>query len=201
MSSTQNIYIKPLQLEEARTVYIGHAHRDFPSNELKPFSMIEKLWNNDCYCGYGFYEVTSNGEMEHKLRAYAFTMADTTANMLLLDYFAVCEESRGKGYGGAALALLKEDCMEWDGIIFEVEDDETANSEEERKQRRRRIAFYEKNGVIMTKEKSRAFGVDYKLMVMPLGDEKAEIQLGEKLAAVYRKMLPDAVFKEQFQLR
>lgn len=193
MLSTQNIYLKPLNLEEARAVYIGHAHKDFPSDELKPFSMIEMLWNKGCYKFYGFYY-----KEDDKLCAYAFTMADEAVNMLLLDYFAVCEYARGQGCGGAALSLLKSRCMEWDGIIFEVEDDDKAQSEDERRIRARRIAFYENNGVVMSAVKSFAFGVDYKLMVMPLGNEKAAENVGEKLAAIYKKMLPEEIYRREF---
>lgn len=195
MLSTQNIYIKQLNLEEARAVYIGHSHRDFPTDELKPFSMIEKLWNNKCYFGYGFYEP------ESILRAYAFLMADDSTNMLLLDYFAVCEEARGKGYGSAALDLLKENCMDWDGILFEVEDETCTEDQEEKLIRRRRIDFYEKCGVIMTDTKSHVFGVDYKLMVMPLGGESAGEHIDEKLTSMYKRMLPKSVFEREFRLR
>lgn len=195
MLSPQNIYIKSLKLDEAKGVYIGNAHRDFPSDELKPFSMIEKLWINMCYFGYGFYD------SENILRAYAFFVADRSKKMLLLDYFAVCENSRGKGFGSAALALLKEKCMEWDGILFEVEDDTCADSEEERLVRRRRIAFYEKCGVVMTDTRSHVFGVDYKLMVMPIANETAGERLDEKLSSMYRVMLPKNVFESVFRLR
>lgn len=196
MSSTQCIYSKKLSLEEARAVYIGCAHRDFPSNELKPFSMIERLYNNGCYECYGFYR-----QEDDMLCAYAFMMADTDMNMLLLDYFAVCEELRGKGYGSLALKILKQDFTTWNGIIFEVEDDETAESEEEAYIRRGRIAFYEKNGVVMTEERSHAFGVDYKLMVMDLADKAAGEQVGNKITSVYKKMLPEEVFLKMFRLR
>ena len=196
MSSTQCIYNKKLSLEEARAVYIGRAHRDFPSNELKPFSMIESLHNNGCYECYGFYR-----QEDDKLCAYAFMMADTDINMLLLDYFAVCEELRGKGYGAMALRMLKQDFTTWNGIIFEVEDDDTAESEEEAHVRRGRIAFYEKSGVVMTTERSHAFGVDYKLMVMNLADRAAEEHVGHKITSVYKKMLPEKVFLEMFRLR
>lgn len=208
MSSTWNIYVKSLDVREAKAVYIGHAHQDFPQNELKSFSMIEDLWNKGFYRGYGFYErvdqtTEDNGRNTGKdiLRAYAFTMADSDAHMLLLDYFAVCEEARGKGYGGEALALLKENCTEWDGIIFEVEDDESAESESEKMLRQRRIAFYEKNGVEMTNERSFAFGVDYKLMVLPVAKENAGEDVGEKLSSIYQKMLSEQVFQTMFRLR
>lgn len=196
MLSVRNIYIRQLQLEEARAVYIGNAHKDFPSDELKPFSMIEKLWNKGCYKCYGFYDKAGD-----VLRAYAFTVADESADMLLLDYFAVCMEARGQGYGAAALCLLKETCTECGGIIIEVEDEASAASKEERLVRKRRIAFYEKNGVLMTDIRSFAFGVDYRLMVMPLKNEPAMNQVGEKLAAIYKMMLPEEIYKKAFGIR
>lgn len=185
-----------MQPEEARAVYIGRGHHDFPSNELKPFSMIEKLMNSGCYECCGFYEKEND-----ELCAYAFMMADTDTNMLLLDYFAVCEEVRERGYGSIVIELLKEDYTKWDGMIFEVEDDDTADTEEEKKIRQRRIAFYERNGVVMTKQKSSAFGVDFKLMSLGLGREIKEDNVGYLLSAIYRKMLPEKLFREQFRLR
>lgn len=196
MSSLQNIYIKELGIEEARAVYIGHAHRDFPSDELKPFSMIEKLWHKGCYKSYGFYDRVGDG-----LRAYAYTMADNDTGMLLLDYFAVCEKLRGKGYGAEALALLKGACAEWNGMIFEVEDEETAETENVKKIRERRISFYQKNGVIMTDIRSFAFGVDYRIMVLPLGNEAAADDIGDKLSAIYYKMLPEDIYQKMFRIK
>lgn len=196
MSSTRNIYSRTMNLAEARAAYTGRGQHDFPPNELKPFSTIEKLMNSGCYECCGFYEKESDA-----LCTYAFMLADLETNMLLLDYFAVCEEVREKGYGSAAIGLLKEDYTEWDGMIFEVEDDDTAGTEEEKLIRQRRIAFYERNGVVMTKQRSRAFGVDFKLMVMNLGNTGMDDNIGYFLESMYRKMLPEKVFKEQFRLR
>ena len=194
MSLIRNIYSRPMQQDEAKAVYIGRGHRDFPSSELKSFSMIEKLMNNGCYECCGFYEKESD-----ELCAYAFMMADTDTNML--DYFAVCEEVREKGYGSAAIKLLKEDYIKWSGMIFEVEDDDAADTEEEKQIRQRRIAFYERNGVVMMKQKSQAFGVDFKLMVLNLGNVTTENNVGYYLESIYRKMLPENLFREQFRLR
>ena len=196
MSLTRNIYSRPMKLEEARAVYIGRGHRDFPSNELKPFSMIEELMNSGRYECCGFYE-----EERDELCAYAFMLADSDTNMLLLDYFAVCEEVRGNGYGSAVVILLKEDYTKWDGIIFEVEDDDTADTDEEKQIRQRRIAFYERNGVVMMKQRSHAFGVDFKLMVMNLRNITTDSNVGYFIEDMYRKMLPENIFREQFRLR
>lgn len=196
MSSTQNIYSRPMRREEARAVYTERGSRDFPPNELKPFSMIETMINNGCYQCCGFYK-----KEDDSLCAYAFMMADRETNMLLLDYFAVCEEVREKGYGGRALELLKADYTDWDGMLFEVEDDDAAGTEEERMLRRRRISFYERNGVVMTKQRSRAFGVDFRLMVMNLGKTADENNIGYFISGLYRKMLPEQIYREQFRLR
>ncbi len=196
MSLIRNIYSRPMQSTEARAVYIGRGHRDFPSNELKPFSMIMSLMNSGCYECCGFYD-----KADDSLRAYAFMMADKETNMLLLDYFAVCEEVRGKGYGSVALELLKADYMNYDGMLFEVEDDDAAETEAEMQLRRRRISFYERNGVVMTEQRSCAFGVDFRLMVMNLGKTSEENDIGYLIASMYQKMLPENIFKEQFLLR
>ena len=196
MSLIRNIYSRPMQSTEAGAVYLGRGHRDFPANELKPFSLIESLINIGCYECCGFYDKTDNS-----LCAYAFMMADKETNMLLLDYFAVCEEVRDQGFGSVALELLKADYTGWDGMLFEVEDDDSAETEAERQLRRRRISFYERNGVVMTGQRSRAFGVDFRLMVLNLGKQSNENSIGYLISSMYRKMLPENVFKEQFRLR
>lgn len=196
MSSTQNIYSRPMQKAEAEAVYNGRGRRDFPPDERKPFSMIESLMDNRCYKCCGFYE-----KADDSLCAYAFMMTDQETNMLLLDYFAVCEEVRGKGYGSIALELLKADYMNWGGMLFEVEDDDAAETEAEKRLRRRRISFYEKNGVLMTSQRSRAFDVDFRLMVMNLGKTAMDDNIGYLISSMYRKMLPDNLFREHFRLR
>lgn len=198
MSFHSNLSIKTLTPEETREIYVNHAHKDFPPAELKPFSTIENLRKKGWYCCYGFFEKADKAE---SLCAYAFTMADNDVNMLLLDYFAVCEEYRGKGYGAAAFALLKENAAKWDGVIIEVEDDDMAEDAEEKRIRQKRIAFYEKNGAKMTGERSAAFGVDYKLMTFITGSGAAKGQIGAKLSSIYRKMLSEEVYRENFRLR
>lgn len=91
--------------------------------------------------------------------------------------------------------------MNYDGMLFEVEDDDAAETEAEMQLRRRRISFYERNGVVMTEQRSRAFGVDFRLMVMNLGKTSEENDIGYLIASMYQKMLPENIFKEQFLLR
>ncbi len=86
-------------------------------------------------------------------------------------------------------------------MLFEVEDDDAAETEAEKRLRRRRISFYEKNGVLMTSQRSRAFDVDFRLMVMNLGKTAMDDNIGYLISSMYRKMLPDNLFREHFRLR
>lgn len=111
------MYVKKVSLESARKIYMTYLKTDFPSEEIKPFAVIEKMWNNDSYYVYAFYEKASEDDTGKSmydqrdiLCAYAFLLADNTKHTLLLDYFAVCKDRRGEGYGSRAIALLREVC-------------------------------------------------------------------------------------------
>lgn len=76
----------------------------------------------------------------------ALTGIDEQAGALLIDYLAVRQDARGRGYGGLLLDRIKQwaqtatDCK---GIIVEVESEPTEEN-------RRRIRFWESNGFRLT---------------------------------------------------
>ena len=119
---------RQLTLAQAEEIYDKYLKADFPPEEVKPFSAIRRMWEQKNYHTYGFYEQEAAGDL---LCAYAFLMADNEKRMLLLDYFAVCSQLRGSGYGSLALALLRKECAGWNGILVEVEDDGLPGLEEE----------------------------------------------------------------------
>ncbi|MBD5487680.1 MAG: 2-amino-4-hydroxy-6-hydroxymethyldihydropteridine diphosphokinase [Lachnospiraceae bacterium] len=190
----ENVHIEHLTLEQAREIYGTYAQSDFPPEELKPFSVIEETWGRGNYHAYGFYEGTT-------LCAYAFLMADVEKRLLLLDYFAVVGERRGQGYGSRALALLREGCAEWNALVIEVEDDELPDiNEETRDMRKRRISFYTAAGCLMSTTRSRLWGVDYRIMVMPLTDQHAPRCMAEKLHAIYNNLYHEDVLRQHFAI-
>lgn len=200
------LQVQRLTLKQAEEVYRKYMEKDFPPAELKPFTVIRQAWMEEHYHAYGFYGKTGAVEEsgEKVLCAYAFFMADNKNRVLLLDYFAVCKPLRGSGYGSRALALLREECSGWDGILIEVEDDELPGLDEEtRRTRQRRIAFYTSAGCRMTTARSRLWGVDYRIMAMPLTDRRAQENAAEKIRSVYQclyGMQADSILKKHFEI-
>lgn len=190
------LQVRKLTLEQAEEIYKKHLKEDFPPAELKPFLVIRKAWMKNNYYAYGFYEKASE-----TLCAYAFFLADHKKRALLLDYFAVSRELRGSGYGSRALEMLRRECADWDTIIIEVEDDELPGLDEEtRRLRKRRIAFYTEAGCRMTTTRSRLWGVDYRIMVIPLQDNQAEKNTAEKICSLYQGMYDKSILKMRFQI-
>ena len=193
------IYAEKVSLETAREIYDTYMKADFPPEEIKPFPVIEKMWKKNSYFVYAFYENADDGHSV--LCAYAFLLADNKKRVLLLDYFAVCAQKRGAGYGSCALSLLQEACADWNALIVEVEDDETeAINEETRTTRKRRISFYKEAGCHMTDVRSLLWGVNYRIMVMKLSDRYAGEHIEEKLVSLYRGMYNEKKLKENFKI-
>lgn len=194
------LYAREVSIREAEAIYKEHLQKDFPPEEVKPFFIIRKMCFKKNYYVYGFYEKEAE-QGEEKLCAYAFLLADHGRKMLLLDYFAVCGRLRGAGYGSRALAMLREACMDWKGIIIEVEDDELPGLDEQtRNVRRRRISFYVGAGCQMTATRSRLWGVDYRIMVLPVTDDRAGEEMAGKVRSVYQCMYADRILKKRFAI-
>jgi GNAT superfamily N-acetyltransferase len=190
---------KKLTIEETKEIYAAYMHRDFPPEELKPFYMIEDMWSRESYFTYGFYEnVGVSGE--RKLRAYAFFVADNKERVLLLDYFAAVAETRGQGYGSAALQSLKTVCSDWKQIVIEVEDNELELPEKVREIRNRRIAFYTGNGCLMTTTRSWVFGVDYRIMVLPVTQEWTGESMAGAVTSIYHCMHCEELLEKNFRI-
>lgn len=193
-------YARELSIMEAEEIYKKHLKKDFPPEEVKPFSIIKKMWSKKNYYVYGFYEKESE-QGEESLCAYAFLLADHERRMLLLDYFAVCGQLRGAGYGSRALAMLREECADWNGIVIEVEDDELPGLDEEtRNVRKRRISFYRRVGCQMATTRSRLWGVDYRIMILPVMDGRAGDDMAGKVRSVYQCMYTDKILKKRFAI-
>lgn len=173
------MYLRTLDTEEMRRLYVPCLERDFPPDELMPWKWMESLIEKGRQRSVGFYD----GE---RLMAYAlFITAPDRPETKLLNYFAVEPECRGQGVGGECLRLMRESLEENGGrIIFEVEDPETAP---DREAASRRIDFYLRGGARTTGVCSTLFGVEYRIMALeapgeePIGDG----ELKEELLGLY----------------
>ncbi|MCD8347748.1 MAG: GNAT family N-acetyltransferase [Lachnospiraceae bacterium] len=150
-------HIKKLQLDELKQIYKAHIREDFPRNERRPFSSMEKMTNEGKYASYGYHD-------DDQLLAYACYILTEDGMYALLDYFAVIPELRGHGTGSEFLQKLEDELPAHNGVFIEAESPDTAKTDEEVTLRRRRIHFYLSNGAVLTNTKCLLFDVDYNIL-------------------------------------
>ena len=181
-----------LTLPEIRDIYRQRMKQDFPQNELKPLSMIEKAMKNGRYLCYGLRE--GGG-----ILAYAFFVL--TDHIYMFDYFAVRKDLRGTGIGSG---FLRELCRCHSGeascILLEVDDPAYADSEEEKAVRDRRLSFYVKNGLRDTGARARTFGADFIILEYPGKVQHSREEAGEAYSSIYRSILPEQVCKRMVKI-
>lgn len=107
----------------------------FPKCERKPFSLMQETQAK------GQVDMWSIMDGETFV-GMAVTMKDK--DLVLLDYFAIQEEFRGRGYGSRALQLLY---RQYEKERFFLEIESTQVDCENKTQRESRKAFYLRNGL------------------------------------------------------
>ena len=124
----------------------------FPKCERKPLSII---WYKQHKKAAEVWMLEEEGEFI----GLAITM--NGPDLVLLDYFAIEDGKRGKGYGSKALKLLHEKYVKY-RLFLEIErtDVEADNIEE----RKRRKAFYLQNGMTELNVHAVLFGVEMELL-------------------------------------
>lgn len=153
--------IETLSLNELQNIYNTKMQEDFPPSELRPFSSMEYLTEHGLYRSLACRE---NGQ----LVGYALFAANE--NAALLDYYAVSSACRGQGIGSRFLTQLKQSGdFTVPFVLIEVESTESASTPEQLEERERRIRFYKHCGCFATGVYSFLFGVEYQIMVLPIG--------------------------------
>lgn len=124
----------------------------FPSYERKPFSVIRSMQKKGKSDVWYF-------EQNKKFAGLVTTI--NSDDVILIDYFAVSPESRGRGIGSEIIVQLK-DYYSGKGIFVEIESvfEECENP----KERLRRKQFYINNGLLPMKVMVILFGVKMELM-------------------------------------
>ncbi|MGB4090558.1 MAG: GNAT family N-acetyltransferase [Ruminococcus flavefaciens] len=177
-----------LTWEEIASVYDSYMKHDFPSDELKPLSMIKKSLDKDEYFCYGIF----SGD---KLCGYAcfVSLIIDEKQYCLLDYFATVSGLRGKGVGSEFLHLLRNKLKNAEMVICESEDP-MGTSEEEFDIRHRRIAFYLRNHFVETGVTAEIFSVNYVLLELDTGQKHTETETRDHYARMYRSFLPEKLY-------
>ncbi len=182
---------KLIDFSTIETIYNTRMKKDFIAEELKPLDSIIRSWKSGAYVCYGFFDCD-------EIVGYAFFVRN--GNDYLLDYFAIAEQCRDKGYGSIFLRQLAEHFQSAGSIIVEVEDPEKAEDDITRKQRKRRLEFYLRNGYQKTEVTSTVFGVNYRILEIPTSVKHDTNELRTIYREIYRSILPAQFFLTQFQV-
>jgi len=182
--------LKELNDEDIESIYNKHMIKDFPSGELKPLDVIQKLNKRKNYICLGLYN-------NKELMAYA--LLATSKSYLLIDYYAVCKEHREEGIGSKFLNMLKDYFINYDGIIVEVERVECGPDESEKLIRKRRIEFYKRNGMRMTDIYCKLFDIDYCIMCLCNVDLE-DLAIYSGLKDIYQEIIPGSLYSKYVEL-
>lgn len=186
--------IKRLQIEEGKKVYYDRVIKDFPACEVKPWEKIELFCNSGVYEMFGMWE-------DEILLAYAFVSTDESKTNLLLDYFAVNKDYRGKGHGRYFLSHFWELYPKIAGVIVEVEDAECAVNEKDRTLRERRIRFYENAGLVRYPVCAKVYDACYQLMFFSNSTKLPAVkELVESYNSLYRVLLGAEKMKTHMEI-
>lgn len=124
----------------------------FPMSERKPWSMICKMYRkgkSDIWCL----------QRDGKFVGLAITI--NSADVILLDYFAICKNLRGQGVGTAALKAILEKYRD-KGLFLEIES--TLEQTPDIAMRLRRKKFYLSCGLQEMDTTAFLFGVKMELL-------------------------------------
>ena len=184
--------INRLTKEQIEQIYTEHLIHDFVANERKPLSAVLKSFEMDAYECLRFSD-------KETLIGYAFFVKN--AHDYMLDYFAIVRGMRDKGFGSVFLQEIAKYCKKESSLICEVENPVYTKAEEERLIQEKRKQFYIRNGFVDTGVDVRTFGVEYRLLEMPLIKAHSEDEIKSLYEKHYKNYLPKAMYKLMIKIR
>lgn len=187
--------LKLCDRQEIEQLYNTYLVQDFPKNELKPLERMLTLMDKNLYFVYALYDAEEN------MLAYAFFSGAYGCEYVLLDYFAVAADKRGKGIGSQMLTLLKEELgKNYAGVILEAENPDYAENAKDFDIRTRRFQFYLNNGFSSTKMLCRLFGVEFRLFVYAK-KQPSTLSLAYAAVDLYKALIEKKDLKGNISLR
>jgi hypothetical protein len=144
--------VRRLENKEDWKNYKRLYHEAFPSIERKPARMIRKLEKKGC---------TDIWVMEDQNKFVGLGSTLAADDIVILDYFAVCANSRSHGYGSKGIRKFQ-DLYQDRRFILEIE--RTDVQAENLQERLRRKDFYLRNGMSELGVKVDLFGADLELL-------------------------------------
>ena len=181
-----------LDMQQAAQIYTQYMAQDFPPDELKPFAMIEAASARGEYECLGCFAGAS-------LCGYAYLLRQ--GQDYLLDYFAVRADLRGSGYGSRILCMLQAQYADAAAFLIESENPDYAADAEARSARQRRLRFYLHAGCTDTGVTARVFGVEYRILELPLSGSHTPDEIRAVYMRLYQSILSTPRYKQNILLR
>ena len=180
--------------DQAQMIYFKYLVHDFHKKEIKPWEHIKKLLDRQNYLCLGLFDE------ENTLFAYAFFCTSQDSSWLFLDYYAVCTEYRGQGYGSIFIELLKKYLTNKNGILAEVENPAYAENEKEKQVCIRRIKFYKKNNWYLSQVYTCVFDVNYQIIQLPFYNSIDDSLIYEEIYNIYHTLFPSSIYDKEIKL-
>ena len=184
--------LRRLDMQQAAQIYTQYMTQDFPPDELKPFAMIEAASARGEYECLGFRDGTS-------FCGYAYLLRH--GQDYLLDYFAVRADLRGCGYGSQILQNLKAQYADAAAFLIESENPDYASDAAELAVQQQRLRFYLHAGCADTGITARVFGVEYRILELPLGRSHTPDEIRAVYMQIYQSFLSAPRYNRNILLR
>ena len=165
------MYLKKVDIKEFKKIIFKEYKKIFPRLERKFYMTLKKSYSHN---NTDFIEII----VEDQFVGFIITNFKKDNPYVQLEYIAILEKYRNKGYGTNAIKLLKELYKEHEGIFIEIEKVGQGNSDEENKIRQKREGFYEKLGFCELGFDLELYKIIYSTFILPctkneISDEKA----------------------------
>lgn len=185
------ICLKRLDKSERRWVYNEWMTRQFPRDELKPLRSIEKCVRKGIYEGWGMW-------IGDELTAYAMLGFSAEGGLVLLDYYGVKPELKGRGHGSVFLKRLTEEAYAgWKAILIESENPDFIDDSDDKQIAFRRLDFYSRNGCEDTGIRVNLFGVEFNVLILSVSEHPKDAEsILNGYSDIYRGFLSQVFFSK-----
>lgn len=174
------------EISELDTLYNEFLLHYFIDDERKPLSMIKYQYKKH------HYRIVVQ-EFGGVVIGAAF-LTYYTSDAILLDYFAVKSDFRGKGYGSLLFKYVSDTYCRKIPLLIETETLAEEVEDVERKVRLRRNEFYSKNNAVKTSSKVKIWSCIYDIWYVS-SENMPEDRVIYLYDGIYRKMIPHIMYR------
>ena len=188
--------VQSLSPPQVRALYYGRLQEDFPPDEIKTLGVIERAMSRGEYFCLGAMAGAD-------ILAYAFfvKVMEGEREIALFDYYAVKKEARCMGVGSAFLQELTAGPLKnMKAVLLEIDDPACAPDAAEEEIRNRRLRFYLRNGLTDTAVTATVWGVQFRILALPVGVCPSPDETRRMYAALYHAIMPPEMYANKVMI-